>query len=222
MSDKLSCLIPFAGFYDTWHDAEFDQALEVMFDIEGNGADYAGPLSQRFFDTINWRAAETDYAKVYAENFAAALGCKVFEWEQMVSPREYNFETDRLFAKFDAAELRAMLARADIRAELDSVAADMFTSRDGFISFYSPCVESWGSDVSDWDHNQRGTLLQAAANVILAEDGEFGQQQEFELMENARCNGAIDNYIWGNTSDGAVMGNRCDKIARYLAVRAAR
>ena len=222
MSEKLSCLIPFSGFYETWHDAEFDQALETMFDPEGCSADYSGKLAMRFFDTINWSAAHTAYAKDYAENFAAALGCNVCEWEEMVSPREYNFSTDRLFAKFDAVELRAWMARADIRAELDIVAADMFTSRSGFISHYSPDVNSWGDDVADWDYNQRGALLQAAANVIICNGGEFDQSVEFELMENERCNGAIDEYIWGNTTDNAEMGNRCDKIARYLASREAR
>lgn len=222
MADRLSCLIPFAGFYETWHDAEFDNYLEYMFDPEGCGADYAGPLAQRFFDTINWRAAQTAYAKDYAENFAAALGCKVCEWEEMVSPREYNFTTDRLFAKFDAVELRAMLTRADIRAELDTVAADIFTSRSGFISSYSPTVGDWGADLEDWDHNQRGALLQAAANVIIADGETFGQEQEFGLMSSECENGAIDDYMWSNTTDGAVMGNRCSKVARYLAAREAR
>lgn len=222
MSDKLSCRIPFAGFYDTWHDAEFDNAFEYMFDIEGCGADYAGPLAQRFWDTIDWRAAQTAYAKAYAENFATALGCKVCEWEEMVSPREYNFTTDRLFAKFDAEELRALLARSDIRAELDIVAADMFTSRDGFISHYSPDVSDWGDDLADWDYNQRGALLQAAANVVIADGEEFDQEKEFDLMESERCNGAIDEWMWRNTTDGAVIGNRCDKVARYLAAREAR
>ena len=222
MADTLSCLVPFAGFYETWHDAEFDQALDQMFDPEGCGAAFSGPLSQRFFDTINWRAARTDYAKAYAENFAAALGCKVCEWEEMVSPREYNFSTDRLFAKFDAVELRAMMARADIRAELDSVAADMFTSRDGFISSYSPDVEDWPADIAEWDYNQRGALLRAAANVIIADGETFDQRAEFDLIEHDRCNGAIDGWLWNNTADGAAMGNRCDKIARYLAAREAR
>lgn len=219
MSEKLSCLIPFSGFYESWHDAEFDNYLEYMFDPEGCSADYAGPLTQRFFDTINWRAAHTAYAKAYAENFAAALGCKVCEWEEMVSPREYNFSTDRLFAKFDAVELRAMLARADIREELDAVAADMFTSRDGFMSSYSPDVASWCDDLAEWDYNQMGALLQAAANVIICNGGEFDQSVEFDLMETDRCNGAIDGWLWNNTTDGAVMGNRCDKVARYLAAR---
>lgn len=222
MSEKLSCLIPFAGFYATWHDAEFDNTLEYMFDPEGCGADYAGPLSQRFFDTINWRAAHTSYAKAYAENFAAELGCRVCEFEEMVSPREYNFNTDRLFAKFNAAELRAMMARADIRAELDRVAGDMFTSRDGFISSYSPDVARWGDDLAEWDYNQRGALLQAAANVIIGNGETFDQLAEFDLMEHDRCNGAIDGWLWNNTTDGAVMGNRCDKVARYLAAREAR
>lgn len=219
MSEKLSCLIPFAGFYQTWHDGEFDNCLEYMFDPEGSGADFSGSLAQRFWDTINWCAAQTAYAKAYAGNFAAALGCKVCDWEEMVSPREYNFTTDRLFAKFDAVELRAMLARADIRAELDSVAADMFTSRSGFISNYSPAVGYWGDDLAEWDYNQRGALLQAAANIIIADGETFDQEKEFDLMETDRCNGAIDGYLWGNTTDGAVMGNRCDKVARYLAAR---
>lgn len=222
MTDKLSCLIPFAGFYQTWHDGEFDNALEYMFDPEGSGAEFSGSLAQRFWDTIDWRAAQTAYAKDYVQNFATALGCKVCEFEEMVSPREYNFTTDRLFARFDAAELRAILARADIRAELDIVAADMFTSRSGFISSYSPDVASWGGELADWDHNQRGALLQAAANIIIADGETFDQEKEFELMEDERCNGAIDGYMWNNTTDNAIMGNRCDKVARYLAQREAR
>lgn len=221
MTEKLSCLIPFSGFYGTWHDDEFDQTLEMMFDPEGSGADYAGKLAMLFFDTVNWSAAQTEYAKDYAENFAAALGISC-EWEEMISPREYNFTTDRLFAKFDAAELRAMLVRADIRAALDIVAADMFTSCSGFISHYSPDVDSWGDDISEWDYNQRGALLRAAANVIIADGENFGQAQEFELMEDARCNGWLDRWLWNNTTDGAKMGNRCDKLARYLAAREAR
>lgn len=222
MADKLSCLIPFAGFYGTCHDAEFDHCLKYMFDIEGCGADYAGPLAQRFWGTINWRAAQTAYAKAYVENFATALGCNVCEWEEMVSPREYNFTTDCLFAKFDAAELRALLVRSDIRAELDGVAADMFASRSGFISHYSPDVSDWGGDIEEWDYNQRGALLRAAANIIIADGETFDQEKEFGLMESNLSSGAIDGYIWENTTDGAVMGNRCDKIARYLASREAR
>ena len=216
MSDKLSCLIPFSGFYNTWHDSEFAQTLEYMFDPEGRGADYSGKLAMRFFDTVDWRAAQTDYAKSYVESFAGALGVSC-EWEEMVSPREYNFTTDRLFAKFDADALSAWFTRANIRAELDIVAADMFTSRDGFISSYSPDVLDWGDDLQEWDYNQRGALLRAAADVLIAEG--FGQEQEFDLMEDARCNGWLDSWIWNNTNDGAKMGNRCYKIARYLATR---
>lgn len=219
--EKLSCLIPFSGVYNTWHDSEFYQALEHMFDPKGSGAPYAGKLAMRFFDTVDWRAAQTDYAKSYAESFAGALGVSC-EFEEMVSPREYNFTTDRLFAKFDADALRAWMARADIRAELDIVAAGMFTSRSGFISYYSPDVNSWGDDVADLDYNQRGALLRAVANVLIADGEDFGQSHEFDLMEDARCNGWLDSWIWNNTTDNAKTGNRCDKIARYLAAREAR
>lgn len=218
---KQSALIPFSGFYGTWHDDEFDNTLEMMFDPEGCGADYAAPLAARFWETIDWRAAQTAYAREYVEQFAHALGFKFCEFEEMVSPREYNFTTDRMFAKFDSAELAALFKDPEIRKETDKVAAEMFTSRSGFSSFYSPDVESWG-DLEEWDYNQIGALLRAAANVRLADGEEFDQEKEFDLMENARCNGRIDEYMWENTIDNAVMGNRCDKVARYLAQRETR
>lgn len=217
----VSANIPFAGFYSSWHDGQFDDALEMMFDIEGTGATYAGPLASHFSETINWRGAYADYAKAYAENFANALGLTVCEWEEMVSPREYNFTTDRLFAKFDLSELAALFARPDIRENLNIVAAEMFTSRDGFMSFYSPDVTTWQA-FEEWDANQLGALLKAAANVIIADGAEFDMDQEFSLMADEFSNGAIYKWIWDNTTDGAVMGNRCDKIARYLAARESR
>lgn len=55
---KQSALVPFSGFYDTWHDAEFDLTLERMFDIEGSGASYAQALAARFWDTIDWHKAQ--------------------------------------------------------------------------------------------------------------------------------------------------------------------
>lgn len=222
MTNKLSALVPFAGFYETWHDAEFDDVLSRMFDIEGDGASYAAELASRFFDTIDWQAAQTEYAQEYCSRFAAALGMKVCEFEEMNSPREYNFTTDRLFCLFLESELQSLFNNDDVRAELDKVAADMFTSRSGFISFYSPDVTSWPETLGEWDHNQRGALLKAAANIIIKGGEEFGQSDEFDLMESPRCNGEIDNWIWGNTTDGAVMGNRCDKVARYLALRESR
>lgn len=219
--EKQSCLIPFAGFYETWHDAEFDDTLARMFDVEGTGATYADKLAARFFETIDWRAAQTDYAREYVSRFAAALGLKFCEFEEMTSPREYNFQTDRLFALFDRAELAALLNDGEIAARLVDVAADMFTSRSGFISNYSPDVSTWG-ELGQWDYNQTGALLRAAAGVRLGgHDGEFGQEQEFELMESPRCNGRIDEWMWSNTTDNARMGNRCDRVARWLAQRGA-
>lgn len=218
---KQSAMVPFSGFYGTWHDAEFDDVLSRMFDIEGNGASYASALAARFWDTIDWQRAQCAYAIDYAAAFAHALGLKFHEFEEMKSPREYNFSTDRIFCLFDHAELCALLARADIAERLREVAADMFTSRSGFISFYSPDVDAWG-DLADWDHNQTGALLRAAADVVIGgDDDTFNQSSEFDLMESARCNGAIDDYLWSNTTDGARMGNRCDRVARWLAQRGA-
>lgn len=221
LTSLRSVVLPFAGFYETLHDSEYDCSLERMFDREGSSPEYASKLQARFFDTIDWHAAQIEYAKAYADNFKSAIGLTLCEFEEMNSPREYNFTTDRIFVKFALCELQALFARADIREELDSVSADMFTSRSGFMSYYSPDVESWG-DLDEWDANHFGALVKAAANVIIADGREFDQSQEFDLMESSVCNGEIEEWIWGNTTDNAVMGNRCDKIAEYLVKREAR
>ena len=113
-----------------------------------------------------------------------------------MSPREYNFTTDRIFIKLPAKEIRR-IHKATEPEVLAEVAAEEFTSRSGFISFYSPDVESWGP-LKTWDHNQRYCLLTAYARQ---EEPGFA---EASLVEDYNCNGDIDNWLLN--TPGAVRG----------------
>ena len=208
--------IPFSGFYNSLHDCALDDAVEYMF-ADQDGCSYNHKLARRVYDGCNWRGVREAYAKDYAESFAHEFGIEL-TFDSLDSPRFYNFTTDRIFCNLPINEAERLLDELPYGA-LDDVAKDQFTSRDGFSSFYSPKVEDWG-DLSTWDHNQLGALVQAyvySKDDSLG-DGEFDDYAEFALMEDARGNGCIDSWIDDNTPQ---LG-RLYKVWNYLNERAMR
>lgn len=187
MSDNLvSCVIPFAGFYNSIHDAELDRACESILQDDSGDCVHDG-LPMRLFDAIDWRKAHVDYARQYAIKWADRFDIKGLQFEELKSPREYNFTTDRIFVRIPSDEIARI--RREINPEiLRETAREWFTSRSGFISFYSPDVSDWG-DVETWDHNQRGCMLQAWQTM---HEDDF---DEWSIIENWCGNGMVDNWI---------------------------
>lgn len=81
--------------------------------------------------------------------------CKM-QFEEMTSPREYNFETDRLFVTMPLYIL-ARIRKAVGETALAAAFKERFTSRSGFSSFYAPSIPD--KPLCDWDHNEAGTIL---------------------------------------------------------------
>jgi hypothetical protein len=128
-----------------------------------------------------------------------------YEWEEMVSPREYNFTTDRLFAKFSLSDLETIRQRLDA-AELAQEARERFTSRSGFISFYDPDVSTWPEALEDWDHNQLGTLVRAFVALELGERDNLDD----ELYEAVRPD---EGGYWDNAVDWEALRRDAEDIA---------
>jgi len=172
----LSVNIPFEGFYNSIWDSEIDSVLEM--DAEGYAENdrEENPkelhISADEFAGFLWECV--DYSKLHnlmahaicdawnqvaSENVDFELGLR---FEEITSPRYYNFETDRLFATIPRATVARLfrMARADKFAKLSDIIRQRFTSCDGFISHYSNCLGDWlAKPVSQWDHNELGTLL---------------------------------------------------------------
>lgn len=204
-------LIPFSGFYESIHDSEIDRALEQEFsDSSGNAND---GLVSRAFDWVNWRAVHVAYAKAYAEQFSEEFEILGLEFESLQSPREYNFTTDRVFVNIPDSEVIRILAETP-RTTLDAVAAEWFTSRSGFSSFYSPDVDGWG-DLATWDHNQLGALV--AAYVLHRREGErFDMWAEYSLCEDFGSNGDLSNWLFTDCKPELL---RIAKVGDYLRQR---
>ena len=174
MSQTMLTTIPFAGFYNSIWSEGLNYAEEMYLE---NLEQEDGVEIKASSDAI-WRAA--DYGAMYSyvarkyvdyfndyikDEFDLALDLK---FESMTSPREYNFETDRIFCYIsdeNLRKLRSFVAEDELRLAIKT----RFTSRSGFISSYPNNLDDWDADPTTWDHNEIGTLFVA----LLGESGDW-------------------------------------------------
>jgi hypothetical protein len=177
MTDRTIIRLPFAGFYGSFYSSEVDNVeereaenLAERQDEDGIAAELrltADEYAQILSDVTDYSSAYLDIARAYVPAFAQYLADELsinltLEFESMKSPREYNFETDRIFAHVNAAQLQNLLDTVK-QDTLAAVIRERFTSRSGFISFYSNDIAEWlEKPLADWDHNELETLLLAA------------------------------------------------------------
>ena len=137
----FSSLIPFSGFYKSIHDSYMDDVLEM-----------------REAEVSDWRNVFEEYAKEYVKKLAEWIDVSL-EYEELISPKEYNFMNDRIFAEISRSDFAKILG-AVRGTTLNNKVRQMFTSRSGFISHYPNRISDWGR-ISTWDHNQIGAVLAA-------------------------------------------------------------
>lgn len=206
---KHETTIPFAGFYYSIHSDELDHALESIFsDSNGNPIN---SLVEKAYNKIDWDIAHNLYAKAYVEGLAHELSLKTLTFKLISSPKYYNFTTDRVFCEIDDTEVKEIFEKIDIVA-LEKAIKQNFTSRDGFISHYSNNIHKWPENISEWDHNQIGTLLEAYIKQTL--DNTLDQFAEYEI-----ANGGHYELAY-HCIDAALHDcDRLFKIADYLRHR---
>lgn len=182
-------------------------------DIDAGLADHNTSLSEMLSDVSDYSEMHRQIAQDYADAFAAWLADSLeiqplvkqhrssevspgfswkiyepgmlFEFEEMTSPKFYNFETDRLFGKFSETVLTTLYQRlhaepyalGDVLTPLARTFQNLFTSRDGFASFYGNEVPE--KPLAEWDHNELYALL-----VAWTEQQLDGRDINMELYED--------------------------------------
>lgn len=185
-TEKMIVQLPFAGFYESVHDRQLDQAMEMDADhfASRDNEDYPNAvgmeesdLNEILFEMADWGKAHADYAESYVGAFAGFVhretGLELgLEFEKMESPREYNFGTDRIFAYIPLSVLE-MLKAAVTLGNLAEVIKERHESRSGFCSFYTTDIEAWtAKPLKEWDHNELQTLLIAWMRQEIAPDAD--------------------------------------------------
>lgn len=176
--------IPFAGFYNSKYSSELDAVQErfVEYEVEKNpGLDPDIP-NNALWHCADYGKAYDYIARQYVDQFNQYLIDEYeldldLKFESMTSPREYNFQTDRIFCEISEENVRKLRSAVSDPA-LRQAIKQRFTSCDGFISSYPNNLEDW-PPLEQWDHNELGTLL-----VALLSDAEDWDWKIWEVMQD--------------------------------------
>lgn len=153
MKNTMIVRIPFEGFYNSILDSYLEDTFESWYGEENNE-----PEDVRDWDDIDWKATHLECAKVYTEQWLHEFGFQG-KFDSMVSPREYNFETDAVMVEFtrdDRIKIIELATSVDMIDNFKAFIVDTCTSRDGFSSNVSADWDDWGCD---WDSLQYHVAL---------------------------------------------------------------
>jgi hypothetical protein len=151
---KIGTWLPcFPGFYNTIFDPDFDQEIYYLTKESGELPEDtdAGDLLYGWDNASYERAVVEAICKSlinrrnrYLPDDCGIIGCRL---ERVVNPKEYNFTNDSANVEFEidmalfAPWLRKYLL--DHEVEWAKHLRSRYTSRDGFMSYYSNNPEHW-------------------------------------------------------------------------------
>lgn len=156
----ISTFLPlFSGFYESIWDNQ---------DFYGEDEYYNLPDDKYFDDFVDWASYHERIAKEMCSALEGDL-CEFvssIEFERISSPKYYNFETDAIYCDitFDEALIDAYLA--EHKDKFAEFLSERYTSRDGFVSFYTTDVDPWIDDYKTDSH-----MLGSVLEFICKEEG---------------------------------------------------
>ena len=177
--------IPFSGFYNSIHSENIDQAVNE--DIEKLSEADQNTITEDFGYTLTLLNL---YAKLYLKHLSKVLGIEL-TFDSLVRPKEYNFETDCLFAHVAEKDLLKINQNTDLTL-LTAYVKEHFSSNDGFISHYSGELTEWDANILTWDHNQLSCLIE-----LELQNNDF---DETYSMDDANSNGEIASIVYDTYS----------------------
>ena len=157
---KAKTFLPlFTGFYGSHWD-------EPCFD--GEEEHYNLPSDKDFWEFVDWSAYHNHIAKGLCAEVHCLLSeyVKGIEFERISSPKYYNFENDAIHCEIDIEEFKIQTYLEDNRDAFADYLKERYTSRDGFISFYSNDVNEW---IHAWSSDEH--MVGAVLQVICINEG---------------------------------------------------
>ena len=174
---KLESTIPFDGFYQSFISADIEREIEIDIEYYSELYDlneFEEELLCNSFLNINsykfYNQIAKDYTKFYIDSLNAKLNYAYpdhgftlnAKFSFLTSPREYNFETDRIFIEIEENHCIDFIKYIikHYKKELEEKIKQRFTSRSGYWSYYKNTLDSWTQDYSEWDCNMIGTCFE--------------------------------------------------------------
>ena len=169
--NKLESTILFDGFYESFIDDDIDHQIGQQIEWDTDTFDLNESEQEVIEDnylSVNrsyfYNQIAEDYTNFYIDALNEELDGFTLKatYKCFTSPREYNFETDRIFIEIEenhAIDFIKYIIK-NYKKELKKKIQDRFTSRSGFISNYKNSLDLWIDDYSEWDFNMIGTCFE--------------------------------------------------------------
>lgn len=194
----IETTIPFNGFYESISSDLIDDAIQQYFsNLLGEELDVP-----EWAYNINFKKIRIKYSQMYVQNFVEVLNENYFPerpivitFKKLTSPREYNFETDRIYVTVSVDDF-TRVRESTKGLDMAKTIRDRFSHRSGFISFYSNDIESleWKKETEDLDHNEAGTYLECLYNDIKDEEPEHYMMDRNNSLEDLRS--CVDGLLF--------------------------
>jgi len=168
---KLESTIPFEGFYNSFISADIENEIDSSTQYYSESYelnDNEEQLLSNSFLSVNNNNFYNEICKDYTSFYIDKLNERIKDftlkatYKCFISPKEYNFQTDRVFIEIEENHCIDFIKYTikNYKKELDNKIKERFTSKSGFISFYENNLESWTNNYKKWDHNQIGICFE--------------------------------------------------------------
>ena len=135
-SEHIKTTINFGGFYNSIHDDNIEWACESFYSDDNGNCNW-----DIILDRVDFKKIRGVYIDLYCdlfsdwlkENYNLAIKFKNIS---LSSPREYNFETDKILCDIDSVENESLINTMYAKPAFLDWVKDRTKSRSGFISFY--------------------------------------------------------------------------------------
>ena len=184
---KVHTFLPvFNGFYNTLFENILDNETEFAIDNhnETNGTELNYDNFDFDFASIQNEICRDAILKVEEKLNEIGINCTI-NFENLVSPREYNFYNDSINIEINFKKFSQVIEILEQNYDsFSKYIKDNYTSRDGFISSYSNYSSDWIEDLRE-DSENEAHKVGAVLDFILQEIEEYKYEDlYFDLCEN--------------------------------------
>ena len=191
--NKIEIQLPFSGFYYSTHDMNIDNHIECEIEYLESELNYTDEQLEVIKDRL-YMMDYTPIRKAICDHYINAFNAVFYdeynihlglEYSQLISPRFYNFETDRLYAFIDESvynDVAELINKQGFKAVLK----EKYKKRDGFMPFQSTLDAIENND----------TILFSAEllEMLLPEDQVINDWQYSDNMHDVVSNAITIDY----------------------------
>jgi hypothetical protein len=210
---KINTFLPvFGGFYNTG--LSILDELDLRHSIWDNSGevkdDYLYPICDKATELLDSRRCFTDASKLavdFINEMFEDLGLDFkFQFQKLISPKEYNFENDSINVELSYNEdsLKKVIQILESSDNFKRRVKEDYASCSGFIPFHSNDYKDWIKDLKNiQEASKKEHIIGRALEYLLKEEvPNIYEDMIYYVQEEMNKDGGVYNYIdWNSLTE---------------------